>query len=170
MKLIGFMGPIGCGKSTAARQLILGHGYIRVRFADPLKGMLLSLGLSQSDVDGDTKEVPHELLCGMTPRHAMQTLGTEWGRTFIGRDFWINAWGRRVRLSNADHVVVDDVRFPNEAQAIRDMGGMVVRIERVGGKARDSHISEKQEIVPDVSVLNYDMPDFLRSIDKLARD
>jgi hypothetical protein len=58
-------------------------------------------------------------------------------------------------------VVVTDVRFPNEAQHIRDHGGLVVRVERPGaqddGAARgSSHPSESlvDTITPDRTLLN----------------
>lgn len=132
-RVIGFCGPIGCGKSTAARILMERYGYRRERFADPLKAMLAALGLSPEELDGPAKEAPAALLGGRTPRHAMQTLGTEWGRQLIDPDLWVRAWELRVggywRRFHAP-VVSDDVRFGNEVAAIRAMGGLVVRIER----------------------------------------
>jgi hypothetical protein len=49
----------------------------QVKFAGPLKSMCMALGLTEAHIEGHLKEVPCELLCGQTPRHAMQTLGTE---------------------------------------------------------------------------------------------
>lgn len=138
-RIIALTGLAGSGKSTAADYLIAVHGFTRVRFAGPLKAMMRALGLSDRHIEGDMKEVPHEMLCGKTPRQAMQTLGTEWGRKLIGDDFWINTWhqdaGRHSR------VVVDDCRFPNEAAAVRKLGGEVWRIEGRGGIA-GNHASE----------------------------
>jgi hypothetical protein len=83
-------------------------------------------------------------LCGKTPRHAMQTLGTQWGRDCIGKDFWLNLWGQRAlqTLRDGGRVVVDDCRFPNEAQLIRRVGGDIYKIDGRGGIAGD-HVSER---------------------------
>ncbi len=136
--LIGFVGYARAGKSTAATYLQDAHGFERARIADPLKNMLRAVGLTDREVEGDRKEEPLELLSGRTPRHAMITLGTEWGRNMIGGAFWANAWRRRIEELGDVAIAVEDVRFPNEAQAVRDLGGVIVRIEnpRVKPRAR----------------------------------
>jgi hypothetical protein len=139
--IVGFIGYKGCGKSTAARLLVERHGFIRTRFAEPLKKMLLALGCTPDEVDGDLKETPCAALNGRTPRHAMQTLGTEWGREMISQTLWLDAWCRAVE--GVDRVVVDDCRFPNEASLIRERGGIIVEVKRDGaGDGRDGHASE----------------------------
>ena len=85
-RLIGFCGAAGAGKTHAATLLARDWGYSRVRFAGPLKAMLHALGLTEADTDGAAKDQPADLLGGRTPRHAMQTLGTEWGRALISPD------------------------------------------------------------------------------------
>jgi len=57
-RTIGFCGPAGAGKSTAAERLMLRWQFQRVRFAGPLKAMMLALGLDPAQVDGDRKEEP----------------------------------------------------------------------------------------------------------------
>lgn len=139
-RVVALTGLIGSGKTTAAKTLIAEFGYERVRFAEPLKTMLKSIGLGHDHVDGDKKEAPHPLLCHRTPRHAMQTLGTEWGRNCIGPDFWVQAWLKAIE--GKERVVVDDCRFPNEGAAVRMLGGKVWRIERPGMALQD-HASEQ---------------------------
>lgn len=149
--LIGFCGPIGSGKTEAAAILGRLWGFKRIRFADPLKTMLRSLGLSEAEVEGEMRAQPSALLGGKTPRFAMQTLGTEWGRQLIDPDLWINAWRRKVedmRWQISRRVVADDVRFPNEIDAIHDLGGLVIRIDRPG-IATDPHPSEHQFLIAD---------------------
>lgn len=181
VRTIGICGPAGAGKSTAADRLVKRWRFNRVRFAGPLKAMLLGLGLSAEQVDGDQKEEPTPLLCGRTPRQAMQFLGTEWGRKLIGDDFWIAAWRAAVERTGGFHVagkgwdrliVADDVRFANEAKAIRDRGGIVVRIERPGaGSASGSgHVSEQLDFVPDRIIHNRgDLAALRAEIDALAQ-
>ena len=149
-KLIGLTGAAGSGKSAAAVGLAEKRDdWTRCRLAGPLKDMLHAMGLSWEELDGKLKETPHHLLCGQTPRFAMQTLGTEWGRDLIGQDLWLNVLKDRIKKNWAAglSVVVDDVRFPNEVAAIRALGGMVLGIERPDRDAshaqRDAHASEQ---------------------------
>lgn len=140
--VVGFCGPAGAGKSTAARFLAARYGAERVRFAGPLKAMMRAFGLDAREVDGDLKEEPCALLGGRTPRQAMQWLGTEWGRALIGPDVWIDAWARAADAHRAAGrmVAVDDVRFLNEASAIFGRGGIVLKISRPGaGSASGAH-------------------------------
>lgn len=136
--LIGLIGRKGAGKDTAA-EVLLAQGYENVKFAGALKDMIRCV-LSYQGVDaetiermieGDLKEVPTEYLAGQTPRYAMQTLGTQWGRKLIGEGFWVGATMRRVRslLVAGRKVVVTDVRFPNEGDEIESEGGANYGIE-----------------------------------------
>ena len=91
---------------------------------------------------------------GMTARVALQTLGTEWGRAMIDPDIWVKAAMREAeyflqampisKLSTPDNkVIFDDVRFANEAVAIRNAGGKVYRVNRKDFESStDFHISE----------------------------
>lgn len=141
-KLLGITGKAGSGKTTAADHLV-SLGWTRVKLAGPLKDMLRVIGLTDRHIEGDLKELPCDLLCGQTPRHAMVTLGTEWGRDMIGGDFWTGIAAARIRaaLDAGQNVVVDDVRFENEATTIRDLGGAVLKIQRNTDIAV-AHVSE----------------------------
>jgi hypothetical protein len=152
--IIGLTGNAGSGKTTVARYLAEQYGFQWTRFAGPLKSMLRALGLSERQVDGDLKEVPCDLLCGKTPRWAMQSLGTEWGRNCIDSEFLVNAW--RARLERDANVVVDDTRFPNEVAVIKNLGGIVVKIERPGQAiiATSQHVSENEELAHDLVITN----------------
>jgi hypothetical protein len=132
MNVIALCGTAGAGKSTIADYLVSDLGYTRIKFADGLKNMLRSLGLDEDEIEGSRKEKPCALLCGKTPRHAMVTLGTEWGRNLIGPDFWTTIWRERVAtvLNSGGRVVVDDMRFPNEADAATDAGAFRMRVVR----------------------------------------
>ena len=151
-KLIAFIGPLQSGKTTAAKYLAQHHGFSRHRFAGPLKLMLkIGFGLSDEQVDGSLKEEPTDLLGGQTPRHAMQTLGSEWGRRMIHSDIWVMAW-RNTRPAGA--IVCDDLRFPNEFEALKGMGGQVIRINRPGHSHTGAHDSEAHVLPHDDEILN----------------
>lgn len=149
-KLIGIIGRAGAGKSTVAIELELAHGFDRMRFAEPMKKAMAALGLSADEYDGPLKETPCDLLCGKTPRHAMQTLGTEWGRNMIHQDLWVRNWQLRAKkkLDSGISIVVDDVRFDNEVRLIKSMGGTIIRLDRPGrrnGTTMKDHASEQFE-------------------------
>lgn len=169
--IIAFTGPAGCGKSTAALHLVVSHGFTRMRFAEPLKAMLRTLGLSHDEVDGPAKEMPCHLLCGKTPRWAMQTLGTEWGRDLIGSDLWVRAW-RNAQASIKGGVVVDDCRFPNEVEAIQAERGLIVRLEGRGASiATASHQSEHQQLGHHITINNSgSRRQLYAELDALVRD
>lgn len=165
--VIALTGLAGSGKSTASKYLVEKHGYQLVKFAGPLKDMLRAIGLSEAQIEGELKEEPCEWLQGATPRHAMQTLGTQWGRDCIGPSFWIELWVRRVNLIIAEggRVVVDDCRFPNEAEEVRKLGGVVWRLVGRGGIA-GGHESEAGCGTFDVWINNiFDIPRLYQTID-----
>ena len=160
-KIIGLVGPSGSGKSAAAKVLTNTYGFRLAPMAGPLKRMLIAGGLQYDDVYGGLKEVPNDILGGQTPRHAMQTLGTEWGRDHIHPDIWVNMWTASYRRDAVESgygllqpVVVDDVRFDNEVQAIRDLGGVIVEVFRPGAVYSTTHRSEKGVGIIDARINN----------------
>jgi hypothetical protein len=142
-KIIGLCGYKQSGKSTASDVLVQ-CGWIRIPLAAPLKRMLEVLGVDREAIYGDDKEVPQDLLCGKSARHAMQTLGTEWGRNLIGSDVWLRAWAAEVEACGlVAGIVCDDLRFLNEAIFLQSMGADLIGIDR-DGCISDGHASEKE--------------------------
>jgi hypothetical protein len=158
-KIIGITGLSGSGKSTIADILVYDFDFVRVKMAGPLKSMLRAIGLGDAEIEGELKNEPCPLLGGMTPRHAMQTLGTEWGRKCIHENLWVDLWSEgacsALELGDAPGVVCDDVRFANEADAVRRLSGEIWGVSR-DGVLPGTHSSETElaEIVPDVLISN----------------
>jgi len=146
--IVGLVGYKGSGKSEVAKVFERIGGYERMKFAGGLKEMLRAylryVGVPERQIEdmieGSEKELPSHYLAGRTPRHAMQTLGTEWGRHEIGTNLWID--GAMSAALQHDRVVFDDVRFWNEADAIRSHGGVLIRVERESAGWTDAHPSE----------------------------
>lgn len=170
--IIAFTGLIGSGKTTAAFRLIEEHNYRRVRFAGPLKDMAYAFGLSYEQIDGNLKEKPCNLLGGKTPREFMQLLGTEFGRNLIDPNIWIRAWEHAAsQVPPGIGIVVDDCRFPNEAEAVRRLSSKsrIVRITRKGQGTRQSHVSELQAFDVDSLLENDDgLEELVKKVDNLA--
>lgn len=162
--LIGLSGPLGAGKSLAARLLSVHYGLPIVPLAAPLKAMLETLGVPPANLYGTPaqKAEPLAMLGGKSAREAMQTLGTEWGRQLVSESLWRDAW-----LAKAGtRAIADDVRFADEAEMIRSRGGVVLRIVReveVFNPATVGHASEDFMSVPfDACVINDKCPTILR--------
>lgn len=160
--LIGLAGAAGSGKDTAASRLRDGHGFSSLALADPLYAMIsIMTGLGPDRLaDRKIKEANIDWL-GVSPRKLLQTLGTEWARETIGEDVWINHLFRRIDKAGGGDFVVTDVRFQNEAEAIKSRGGYICEIVRpeplagISGITR-SHSSEAgiPDWLVDVTIVN----------------
>lgn len=131
--VLGFCGPEGAGKSTAAKLVCTSHRSVQIiPFAQPLKKMLEALGVPAENLYGtlEQKLAPLDILAGHSARWAAQSLGTEWGRDLIHPDLWVLAWKRAVAASEANIVLADDLRFQNEAAAVQTLGGKIVLLMR----------------------------------------
>lgn len=129
------------GKDEIANYLQWRYGYARAAFAEPLKeAAKIIFGWTDAHVHGELKEVVDEFW-GFTPRWALQTMGTEAMRNNIDQQIWVKATMRKV--VGVGDIVVTDVRFPNEAEAIKAAGGVLWRVDRPDlGPATDLHPSE----------------------------
>lgn len=155
--IIGIAGTKGSGKDTAAK-VFKANGYEDVKFAAPIKAMLRTLlyyrGVDsvtvERMVEGDLKEVPTPYLEGKTPREAMQTLGTEWGRELIGEGLWANT--AQDRWDQFKKVVVSDVRFPNEVDILHARDGDSHRIERDDHEGNGYSLHPSEQHIPSLPV------------------
>lgn len=142
--LIGLSGRKRCGKDTLAAQLIAGHGFVRVAFADPLRNVLSYTNPWLVSTHGETAHL-QDLLDryggweGLKAedrwtgelRRLLQELGVG-VRSYVHEDAWADAARTQIlqHLERDTPVVVTDVRFLNEVDLIRGLGGVMVRIER----------------------------------------
>jgi len=79
----------------------------------------------------------------VTVRRILQWWGTEYRRN-EDADYWTKAWSRKVEQLDLEHIhiLVDDVRFMNELDAIKAHGGLIIKIERPGFDGANNHASE----------------------------
>ena len=105
---IAFFGPMASGKTFCARYLIDKYGYQRMSFAAKLKEVAADLlGVTGKDNEG---------------RRALQMLGQSIRE--IKADAWIDY---ALKTAPKGKLVVDDLRYQNEAQALRDEGFIIIR-------------------------------------------
>lgn len=225
--IVGVTGQARSGKDTLAAYLSDNHNFVRIGLADPLKRICKDVfDFNDAQLWGDERDLPDrrylrgekvtgavlsskypEIPAGsevvqriyLTPRFALQLLGTEWGRTCYN-DVWIE-YGIRVAkelLSNpklgyvpsrglftaedpddvwppTTGVVFSDLRFKNEFEAVRKAGGLLVRVKRedcYGDVGIENHPSEaEQKTVPDSYFdLVLENPDGLENYYKMIRE
>lgn len=140
--LIGLVGHARAGKDTAGNILCAEFNYTKVAFAHELKRELYNfVGFKYAAsfqewldwIDRHKHDAPDTEHGWIRP--LLQFWGTEYRREKCDREYWI----KRVPLIVG--FVVTDVRFPNEATAIRRNGGWLINITRPD-TAHDAHISE----------------------------
>jgi hypothetical protein len=139
--IIGICGLIGAGKDTIADYLVNIHQFRRESFANTLKDAVSSVfGWNREMLEGRTKQSrewreqrdewwSNRLGMDITPRWVLQFWGTEVARRAFHDDIWIASLENKLRTSS-DDIVISDCRFPNEIKAIKDAGGVVIRVVR----------------------------------------
>ena len=136
MKHIGLIGLAGSGKDTAADALMFTH--YRCSFASRLKSIARTLGWNgEKDERG---------------RAFLQDLGMAVRR--FDEDTWVRLLREEISPP-IQQLVFTDVRFQNEADFVRSIGGIVVRIVRPGIIAQNHESELKQSEVPaDIEIVN----------------
>ena len=176
--IIAICGHKFSGKSTVASLLHYATGYPVVSFADKLKDITCVLsGCTREQLeDYDFKEtqlVPDYLrpYCGSaekpTFRAFLQHFGSEIMRG-VNDNIWIDC-----TLSNCGKdAIISDCRFPNEAKAVKERGGIVIKVVRPDVKASDSHQSETliDEIDADYTLFNdTTLENLVANVDSIVR-
>jgi hypothetical protein len=138
--IIGVVGFIGSGKGTAADILVNKHNFHKLSFADTVKDATAAIfGWPRNLLEGDTEESrawreakdewwSEKFGYNISPRLALQMMGTEAGRDVFHPDLWIHSLERKMEMY--PNVVIADVRFQNEIAFIQSKGGFVVRVKR----------------------------------------
>lgn len=136
--LVGLTGYMGVGKNHVASIMQREYGYRIYGFADALKELAHLIGW-----DG-TKRPHHEYgnfgRGAYNGRMLLQELGVG-ARAIIGEDIWVKTLLRRLDADRPTRAVIADVRFQNEADTIRERGGVVIRVGR-RGYIGTTHVSE----------------------------
>ena len=174
MKIIGVAGPARSGKDTVGDYLVKNCGYKRFAFADPMKDMICAL-LSCTRDWLEAHKDEHIPAIGYSPRELLQTVGTEWGRNTLNKDFWVDITFRQIANMHEGAwagVVITDCRFENEAKRIRKEGGIIAHIRREEAATVAEHVSEAGIAMKgcDCKLYNNDtIPDLYRAVDFMQK-
>jgi hypothetical protein len=123
------------------------YGKVKIyNFADILKKDVCMniLGLTYNQcygTDEEKNEITHLQWDNkyITSREAMQIIGTDIFRK-IDPNVWIKATISKIIKEKPDLAIITDCRFPNEVEAIQDIGGKVIRLVR--NPHNSDHLSE----------------------------
>ena len=154
--LIGLVGKARSGKDTVADHLVKNYNFRKIAFSDKLKKVCSELlDLTPEQCYGDLKEVVDQRY-GKTPRWILQHIGADVFRA-IRPDIWADIAIKRYRelAPKCSGVVISDIRFPNELEAVQRAEGIIWRICRPDHDGAsggiDAHSSEASmdDLLPD---------------------
>jgi hypothetical protein len=152
--IIGVLGKKRSGKDTTGDYLVSGKNFVKYSFANPIKrGAMELFGFTEDQVFGDAKD-DIDPTWGITPRLVLQIMGTEVFQydmpkyipelQVFGRGFWVKRFEQWYNQNKDLDVVICDVRFQHEVDAILKMGGTILSVQRPNLSTGDEHASEKE--------------------------
>ena len=139
--IIGITGLISSGKDTIADYLTTYQGFKRISFAASLKDAVAAVfDWDRESLEGTTKASrvwreqkdewwSNRLKMDITPRWVLQYWGTDVCRNHFHNDIWVASVEHRL-LNSKEDIVITDCRFSNEVAAIKNAGGVAIRVQR----------------------------------------
>jgi hypothetical protein len=140
--IIGICGLISCGKGTVADILVDDHNFEKISFADKLKDAVsLMFDWPRDMLEGETPDSRYwreqedtfwtkETGRSVTPRLVLQEFGTDCMRNGFYDGIWVSFVKKTIIDNPNKNFVIPDVRFENEVEVIKDMGGKVWCVKR----------------------------------------
>lgn len=141
--IFGLIGFINSGKGTVASHLVETYKCRQDSFAASLKDACsVIFDWPRNLLEGDTVESRNWRehsdiwwseklgIDNFSPRLALQLIGTDCLRNNFNEDIWFLTLQNRIRKNPNQHVVISDVRFPNEIKFIKQQGGKLIKINR----------------------------------------
>ncbi|MFE1425397.1 hypothetical protein ACFW6C_07495 [Streptomyces fungicidicus] len=182
---IGLIGKARSGKDTAAQRMIQTSAYTRLAFADPLKEALLRLNpyipMNHLNTNSHLRTVVECLGWDRAKEEytEVRRLLQNYGQTIreLDPEFWVRELSRKVATAHAWNmpVVVTDVRYWNEAEALQRAGFYMVQVVRpdnpgIGEAGNHTSETELDDWVPDLILRNFGTVEtFQRNVDILLQ-
>jgi hypothetical protein len=146
--IIGFVGQKRVGKDTAADYLVSKYNFEKYAMAAPMKDAIkIIFKLSDEQLYGNAKEIV-DPRWGVTPRELMNFIGVDTLKIRLPAmypqigDIYIKHLNIIAKESPNTSFAICDLRFQNDVDAVRALGGIIVKINRSSLKNTDEHISE----------------------------
>ncbi len=150
--LIGLVAKKCSGKDCMGDYLVQNYNFIKTHFADPLKeGMRHIFNLNDEQLYGNHKEVI-DPKWNKTPRELFQIFGTDIMRNImspmlgLGNNIWVYRFQSWYECHKNNNIVISDCRFKSEAQSIKKLGGILIRIDRNNQMSHTDYHSSEQEV------------------------
>jgi hypothetical protein len=150
-RIIGLYSPAPQSGKTFTATVLAQKGFMLMSFAEPIKHMAVKFFTFMGYPKDEalklvwTQKEKHIPEIKTTVRRVLQTLGTEWGRDCIDQNIWVDCMMHRIYAYSKrkpGNIVIDDVRFLNEAEIIKKLNGEVWKIVRPVANHDGSHQSE----------------------------
>jgi hypothetical protein len=157
--IIGIYGKKRHGKDTIANFLCNKYGFVKYGFGDPIKEIArIIFGFTDEQLYGNKKE-EIDPIWNIKPRDFFQKFGTDYGQFIFPehfpsvfnetntRDIWVklfvNWYTQQKKINPFIKVVVNDIRFIHEYEAIKELDGYIIKVHRDVFYS-DSHLSESE--------------------------
>ena len=128
--IIGISGKMGSGKDTIAKEIIKSfpdYNFRRVSFGYNVKKIVSILtGLDMRTILSRKIKSVYLEEWNMTVGEMFQQVGTNAMRDILNKDTWILSLFNNIK--NGENIIITDVRFENEANAILNRGGYLIRV------------------------------------------
>ena len=175
-KVIGLVGKLQSGKTTTANFILDKVGDkagIKTSFGNLLKEMILRAKLcNEEELWGKKTDFSRLML---------QKIGTDIIRKQVDENFWVKEMKceieQFIRYNPEDiTIIIDDVRFLNEANLVKEYNGTLIKIFRPSlsrNEEKDQHASEieQDKIIPDYTIINNGSTEDLKTrIDKILQE
>ena len=174
VKVIGFVGKMQAGKTTASNYIMSKQTgpAVKTSFANLLKEMILKAGLcTTEELWGEKTDFSRLML---------QKIGTEIIRKQVNENFWVNKMVEEISTwtnynPKGITIIIDDVRFLNEAEMVKWFHGKLIRISRPLNRSsdKDRHASEVEQdkIVVDYEISNDGtLEELKQKVDKIIQE
>lgn len=180
MKVIGFIGPAGCGKTTLSKHLVNNiPNSISLSFSDTMRNFISHLFPIDPEKlinEKDQYTTPEMFWQGehLTYGRLQQVFGTEIGRG-LSKNVWVHHLENKLvylltstSTPPVNLVIIDSIRFLNEAGMLRNYGARLIKLTRPGnaGSRKQNHQSETEmaAIQPDYELDNSNLEDIEKTV------